>query len=192
MAVLSDTAMKISKQFPQFAKPALFVSAGEYEAKFYVAHRGELKLVRKMEMPPREEAKEKQGFIGKKTARPGLAAVSHRGRYVEDLKGKFKRKVHDVIHDILAEYKLKEIYVFAPKYVFSRIEGALSKSERKKIRMRFFEEDTKFNALNMVVRFWEEEQKEVFPRPEPKNAAKKILRRPKIKNGRKHRVIRKK
>ncbi len=89
----------------------------------------------------------------------------------------------------MAEYKLKEIYIFAPVYAVRRIESQLDKSERKNIRMRFFKEDTKFNALNMVVRSWEEEQKEVFPGSVAKNSAKKILKKPKIKNGRKHKVI---
>lgn|GEM_PF-1224507 len=187
--ILHNIKMKIPKQLPQFEKPALFISAGEYEAKFYIAQNGILEKTAHIKMPPRKEAKEKQGFIGKRAAKKDLASVSHKGRYLEDLKRKFKREVHRVIHKTLAEYKLKEIYIFAPVYAVRRIESQLDKSERKNIRMRFFKEDTKFNALNMVVRSWEEEQKEVFPGSVAKNSAKKILKKPKIKNGRKHKVI---
>jgi hypothetical protein len=69
--------MKIPKQLPQFEKPALFISAGEYEAKFYIAQNGILEKTAHIKMPPRKEAKEKQGFIGKRAAKKDLASVSH-------------------------------------------------------------------------------------------------------------------
>ncbi len=64
--------MKIPKQLPQFEKPALFISAGEYEAKFYIAQNGILEKTAHIKMPPRKEAKEKQGFIGKRAAKKTL------------------------------------------------------------------------------------------------------------------------
>lgn len=174
--------MKISKTLPQFEKnAALFISAGEYEAKFYIAQDGILELNRKIRLEPRSDAKEKQAFTGKKAAQKHLTSVSHKGRYIEDLKRRFKKEVHGIIHDILAEYRLKEIYIFAPKYAARRIEKCLDKSERKNIRMEFFEEDTKFNALNMIRKFWDKEQEKVFSRPKPRGAAKKILSKPRIK-----------
>lgn len=174
--------MQIPKNLPQFEKnPALFVTSGEYDAKFYIARSGILDLKKEIKMPPREEAREKQAFIGIKGGRYGLAAVSHRGTYIEDLKKKFQKRFHATVHDILAEFKLKEIYIFAPKYVAKRLEKGLSQPEKKDIRMEFYQEDTKINPLIMIKKFWQTEQSLVLPKTAPKNSARKILDRPKIK-----------
>lgn len=175
--------MRIPKNLPQFEKlPALFVTSGEYEARFYLAHNGEMKMRETIKMPPREEAREKQAFVGIKGGRYGLAAVSHRGAYIEDLKKKFQKRFHKTVHDILAEFKLKEIYIFAPKYVAKRLEKGLSQPEKKDIRMEFYQEDTKINPLIMIKKFWQTEQSLVFHKAIPKNDAKKILDRPKIRH----------
>lgn len=174
--------MKIPKNLPQFEKlPALFVTCGEYEACFYLAYQGELKIKENIKMPPREAAKEKQAFVGVKSGRFGLAAVSHRGAYIEDLKKKFQKRFHAAVHSALAEYKLKEIYIFAPRYVAARLLKGLSQPEQKDVRMEFFQEDTKLNPLTMVKKFWELEQKLINPAPLPKNSAQKILSRPKVR-----------
>lgn len=174
--------MQIPKNLPQFNElPALFVTAGEYEACFFLAHKGELKLQQEIKMPPREEAKEKQGFIGRKSGMQSFVAVSHKGRYIEDLKKKFQKKFHSIIHDVLAEFKLEEIYLFAPKYVASRMMKGLSKPEQKDVRMEFFQQDTKLNPLSMVKKFWKLEEKNIFPEPIPGNNAQKILSKPSVK-----------
>ncbi len=174
--------MQIPKKLPQFEKlPALFVTAGEYEANFYLAFAGRLKLRETIKMPPRTEAREKQAFVGRKGGLQSLAAVSHKGRYIEDLKKKFQKKFHSIVHVILTEHKLKEIYLFAPRHAAVRLMKGLSKAEQKNIRMEFFREDTKLNPLVMVKKFWETEQAAVRPGQPLKNSGKKILARPKIK-----------
>ncbi len=174
--------MKIPKSLPQFEKsPALFIASGEYEAKFYMALDGNFELWKTIKMSPREEAREKQAFTGHKTGMRDLVSLSHHGSYIEDLKRKFQKKVHEVIHDLLAEFKLREIYVFAPRYVAKRIMDCLDKAEQKKVRMEFFQEDTKSNPLLMIRKFWDEEIRAVFRQPAPKNGAKKILAKPRIR-----------
>lgn len=126
-----------------------------------MAHRGTLALESEIKMPPREEAREKQAFVGRKGGMQSLSSVSHHGAYVEDLKKKFQKKVHAAIHDILAEHKSEEIYLFSPRHSAKRILDGLDKSERKKVRMVFYCEYTKVNPLEMVKVFWETEQEAV-------------------------------
>jgi hypothetical protein len=155
--------MKISKKLPQFEGfPVLFVVSGEYEALFYVAQDGNIDLIRSIKKSPREDAHEKQAFVGKKSGMFGPVAVSHHGAYIEDLKLKFARNVHSVIHDIIATYKLKEIYLFAPRYASQRIMKGLSVPEKEKIRMRFFGEYTKNDPAFIIEKFFEETEKVKF------------------------------
>jgi len=143
--------MKIPKKLPQFeGLPVIFVASGEYEARFYVAHKGEINLKESLKMEPREEAREKQAFTGHKAGMLDLSSVSHHGNYIEDLKMKFARSVHSIIHNLIAEYKLKEIYLFAPKYVITRILDGLGAEDKKKIRMQFYKEYTKDGPLKLV------------------------------------------
>lgn len=164
--------MQISNKFPQFERfPALFITSGEYEAHFYIAFQGKLELKEKLKMPPRENAKEKQAFVGHKGGMQSLSAVSHHGQYVQELKMKFVRNIHDIIHPILAEYQLEEIYVFAPKFVADRIIEGLDKSEQKKVRMQFYKEYTKENPIKLIEIFQKEIekiQKEVMENPDNK------------------------
>lgn len=153
------TIFQIPQNLPQFEKPALFVSSGEYEANFYLVFMGKMARKEQIKMPPREEAKEKQGFVGKKGGMKSLSAVSHHGAYIEDLKKKFQKQVHAKIHDFIAEFKLEEIYLFAPRYVSKRIIDGLDKSEQKKVRMKFFGEYIKENPLSLIKKFQEEIEK---------------------------------
>lgn len=162
--------MQISNKFLQFEKfPALFITSGEYEAHFYIAHKGKLELKEKIKMSPRENAKEKQAFEGQRVGDRLLSSFTNRGRFVEDLKRKFVREVHGKIHDILAEEKLEEIYIFAPKYVTKRIIDGLDKQEQKKVRMQFYKEYTKENPVKLIEVFQKEVekiQKEIMQSPE--------------------------
>ncbi|EKE18814.1 MAG: hypothetical protein ACD_9C00225G0004 [uncultured bacterium] len=143
--------MQISKKLPQFERyPALFISSGEYEAHFHIAFKGSFELVRTIKMEPRVEAKEKQGFEGRKAGMKSISAFSHHGRYVEDLKERFSRNVHRTIQNLILENKLNEIYLFAPKYVANRIMRELDKSQQKKVRMQFFKEYTKENPIKLI------------------------------------------
>lgn len=161
--------MKISNKFPQFERfPALFITSGEYEAHFYLASKGEMKLERTLKLSPRENAKEKQAFEGQRVGDRMLSSFTNRGRYVEDLKRKFSRQAHEVIHDVLAKERLEEIYIFAPKYVARRIMDGLDKQEQKKVRMQFYKEYTKENPIKLIEIFQNEVtkiQKEIMESP---------------------------
>src|SRR5689334_10697581 len=98
MLTIKFQPMKISNKFPQFERfPALFIACGEYEAKLYLADNGNVDLIDSIKKNPKDEAKEKQAFVGKKSGMFGPVAVSHRGAYREDLKKKFARSMHDLI-----------------------------------------------------------------------------------------------
>lgn len=171
--------MYIPKNFPQFENnPALFVTSGRYEADFFLALDGVLELKGQLKMPPREEAKEKQGFINESRGYD-LGATSHLERYHEDLKKKFQKNFHALVHDFLASYpNMQEIYIFAPSFVVANLEKGLPKPELKKIRMEFFKEEIKKNPLEMIRRFWEIEQRAIKPNPPLKEEEKKILKKP--------------
>lgn len=170
--------MKIPKNLAQFSRrAALFLASGEYEAKFYLALNGEIGLIKTLKMPPREEAREKQAFVGTKSGRFGLAAVSHKGSYIEDLKKKFAREVHGVIHDILAKYDLKEIHFFSPRFVSERVIQKLDKAERKKVRLIISKEFTKKNPLEMIKILTEYEEMLTRPASFINKEAKNILDR---------------
>ncbi len=174
--------MKIPKNLPQFEKyPALFAASGEYEAKFYVAYKGNLELKKTLKMPPREEAREKQGFITSSSAPAGLGAVGHKGSYIEDLKKKFAKKIHTAIHDLNADYHLNEIYFFAPRYVVDRAIKKLDKAEQKKIRMKFYIECAKTSPLEMIKTFWKEAQSAIASKIKLKTEEEEILKKPRIK-----------
>ena len=161
--------MQISNKLPQFERfPALFITSGEYEAHFYIAFQGKLELKKVLKMPPREEAKEKQGFTGHKAGMQDLSSLSHKGKYIDDLKMRFARNVHAIVHDILANNDMEEIYVFAPKFVMVRILAGLDKNEQKKVRMQFYNEYTKNNPIELIKIFQKEIdkiQKEIIQSP---------------------------
>lgn len=149
--------MKISNKFSQFEKfPALFITSGEYEADLYIAFHGKLELEKIIKMPPRENAKEKQAFVGKKGGMQSLSAVSHHGSYLLELKRKFAQEVYSAIKSIVETYKLEEIYIFAPKFATDRILSAFNKDLRKKVRMQFYKEYTKENPIRLIEIFQKE------------------------------------
>lgn len=141
--------MKIPKDLPQFEKPALFIASGEYEAVFWLAYLGMLVKKEHLKMNPREEAKEKQGYTFKSKGK-SLGATTHHERYLEDLKKKMQKAIHRLVHDFIAEYKLDEIYLFAPNHVMQNILRGLEKMEQRKVRMKFGKEYTKERPLKML------------------------------------------
>lgn len=165
--------MKISNKFPQFERfPALLITSGEYEARFYVAFQGKLEQKEILKMPPRENAKEKQGFVGHKSGMQSLSATGHRENYIEQLKSKFYSNMHSIIHNILSEMKMDEIYIFAPKFVIGKILSSLNENERKKVRMQFYKEYTKQSPLLLLKIFNQELE----------NIQKMIVKTPKEQN----------
>lgn len=146
--------MQIPKDLPQFESyPTLFVVSGEYEAGLYLAQNGIIEKMKGLKMAPREEAREKQAFVGRKGGMSSLSSVSHHGAYVGNLKKKFQKNVHAAIHDFLAEYPIQEIYLFAPRYAAARIIDGLDKAEQKKVRMKFYKEYTKESPISLIKKF---------------------------------------
>ncbi len=172
--------MQIPKNLPQFENyPVLFLSAGEYNAHFYLALNGKVEEIDSIKMSPRDNAKEKQAFVGRKTGMINLESISHHGAYIEDLKSKFKRKVCQNIHNILATYpKMKEIILFAPSYSANRILEKLNQPEKKKVRMVFYNEYAKTNPLDLIKTFEKESQKMTAKKVSLNPEEKKILRKP--------------
>ena len=132
--IIKKNLMKIPKSLPQFEKkPLLFLISGEFEAEFYVAKNGRIYKSGSFVLNPREEAKEKQAFVGKKGGMQSLSAVSHHGRYIQNLKEKFLKKMSETVDDISDREKITEISIFSPTYAENRILKKLSKKAREKV-----------------------------------------------------------
>lgn len=130
--------MKIPKNLPQFEKsPTLFLVSGEFEARFLVARNGEIAQTESFAFNPREEAKEKQAFVGKKGGMQSLSAVSHHGRYIEDLKEKSLKKIRDITDDISRKEFVDKIQIFAPAQTKKRILNKLSQESKEKVDQVF-------------------------------------------------------
>lgn len=154
----TTTEMQIPKKLPQFEKPALFIASGEYEASFWLAFHGMLVKKEQLRLNPREEAKEKQGYIFRSKGKE-LGATTHHERYREELKKKFQKRIHRLIHDFIAEYKLDELFLFAPNHIIQNILRGLEKTEQRKVRMKFGKEYTKKDPLKMLQEVEKEFQK---------------------------------
>lgn len=136
--------LQIPKNLPQFSdSPSLFISAGVYEARFYLAHRGMLEELESFKMPPRKE-----------TAK-GLGAVSRHKVYIEDSKKKFQARMGYAIHGLMDEYQFRSIYLFSPEAVAKRIVTGLEPSEEEKIKIKFFGKYAGLHPLKMIEMFWE-------------------------------------
>ncbi|HEX7586250.1 MAG TPA: hypothetical protein VF390_01290 [Patescibacteria group bacterium] len=147
----------IPKNLPQFSdSPSLFISSGEYEAHFYLAHQGILEELESFKMPPREE----------------------------DLKRKFQARVNYAIHSLVDEYQFHSIYLFSPEYVAKRIIKGLEPNEEEKIKMKFFGEFIKLHPLKLLKMFWKQIELlisvSIMP-PITKEGAK-IAGRPKVRH----------
>lgn len=171
--------MKISKTLPQFENsPALFLVSGEYEAHFYVAKDGIIEEKKSIKHSPRENAKEKQGFITASHGPSGIGAVSHHGAYVEDLKRKFIKEVHQAIDDLVIDEKIKNIYFFAPRYVDQRLFKEIPHYEQVKIKMEFHGEYIHENPMK-IIRLFQEELEKGRPKIIYTKEEQKILSKPK-------------
>jgi len=143
--------MKIPHIFPQFENDkALFVVTGEFEAKFYVAENGEIFETKSFSLDPREEAKEKQAFVGKKGGMQSLSAVSHHGAYILELKNKFYKKVGKVVENIVSEKKINGLYIFIPEYAKNKIVEKFPLIALEKNKGVYTGEYTKHNPLELL------------------------------------------
>ncbi len=148
--------MKISKNLPQFENyPTLFAIAGEFEAGFLLAKDGEIEIVDKLKLNPREEAKEKQGFITKSRGTE-LGAVSHHERYLKDLSKRFARFFSQKIKDLVDTKKIEDICLIAPKYAARTLLKNMHKKDHEKVHLVIYGTHTKDSAKNILELYREE------------------------------------
>ena len=148
--------MKISKTLPQFeGYPALFVISGEFEARLVLAKDGQVEELPGLGMNPREEAKEKQGFISKSGGK-SLGAVSHHERYIEDLKKEFRKKLSSMVHDLAITKGLKEICVIAPKHAAGALRKDLGGVERSLLHLTIHGLHTR-KPVNEIIELYKNE-----------------------------------
>ncbi len=143
--------MKIPHSLPQFENTrALFVVTGEFEGKFYIAEKGELKEAEHLILNPREEAKEKQAFVGKKGGMQSLSSVSHHGAYILDLKNKFYREISKLTENIISKKKIDDLYIFIPEYAKNKIIERFPIIALEKNKGVYTGEYTKHNPLELL------------------------------------------
>lgn len=130
--------MKISQTLPQFENyPTLFVVSGEFDARLILASNGQAEEIVRLSMNPREEAKEKQGFISKSGGK-SLGAVSHHERYIEDLKKEFRKELSRMVGDIASNKVVREICIIASKYAANALKESLEESEKSLIHLTIY------------------------------------------------------
>ncbi len=143
--------MQIPQNLYQFKKtPVLLVVSGEFEVKFYVISNNNISEENFFELNPREEAREKQAFVGKKGGMQSLSAISHHDRYIEDLKEKFLKKLREAIDEICTKKNIENIYFFLPNYTENKIIESLSKDSIDKLLDVFQGNFVKENPLKLI------------------------------------------
>lgn len=149
--------MHIPKKFSQFENyPTLFVVSGEYEALFYLAQNSTLKKVRELKLNPREEAKEKQGFVGKKGGMQDLSSVSHHERYLKELKKKFHHQLDFLTTNLRQTYSVREINLLAPKHGAQMILKNFSPANKKRLYFTIYGTHTKKTPVEILELFSQE------------------------------------
>jgi hypothetical protein len=144
--------VKIPHRLPQFEDgAALLLVSGEFEARFYVAHRGEVEERRAIRHVPREETVGKDwGFAKGSSATPSSGAVSAQGERRLNLRKKFQEEVARSVDEMAGYGEVKEIYFFAPSHVAGQILDRLEKHTREKITRTFDGEYVKEGPLEAL------------------------------------------
>lgn len=167
--------MKIPTPINQFKEKAvLFIIAGDYEARFLIAHKGKIRDIENIKFSMREEGKEKQAYVHSNPGPEKAGAMSHYGKYREDLKLKFYKSVRDKTYELSSNEKINEIYLFSPKQTLNRIYEKLRKETKDKIKNKFYGEYTKHSPLE-ILKIWEEENKSAPERIYKNKEEEKIL-----------------
>ncbi|KKP58507.1 MAG: hypothetical protein UR60_C0006G0013 [Candidatus Moranbacteria bacterium GW2011_GWF2_34_56] len=167
--------MKIPTPINQFEeKSVLFIITGDYEGRFLIAHKGTIKDKLGLKFSMREEGKEKQAYVHSNPGPEKAGAMSHYGKYREDLKLKFYKSIRDKAYDLSFNGKIDEIYLFSPKQTMHRIYGKLKKETRDKIKNKFYGEYTKHSPLE-ILKIWEKEKKSTPERIYKNKEEEKIL-----------------
>lgn len=151
--------MKIPNTLPRFEKqPTLLVVSGDFETHLYLASDGQLTAIGSVALNPREEAKEKQGFISR-THGQELGAVSHHERYLEDLKIRMHAAIRQAVDIAAGKYSIKEICLAAPRHSADAIAKGLSKEAQRKLAARIYGNYTKKHPLEVLQIISDELQK---------------------------------
>lgn len=148
--------MKISQNLPQFENyPTLFAVAGEFEAGFLLAKDGEIENIDKLKLNPREEAKEKQGFINKSRGAE-LGAVSHHERYLKDLSRRFARNFSQRIKDLVDRKKVEDICLIAPKHTAKTLSENMCRRDYGKLHLVIYGMHTR-DSEKAILELYKEE-----------------------------------
>lgn len=143
--------MEIPNTLPQFENTrALFVVTGEFEGKFFLLQKGTIEEKQPLILNPREEAKEKQAFVGKKGGMQSLSSVSHHGPYIMDLKNRFYREIGEMLDKLMDKEKIDELYIFIPEYAKNKIIERFPIIALEKNKGVYTGEYTKHNPLELL------------------------------------------
>lgn len=147
---IKNKVMKIPNTLPRFERyPTLLLVSGDFETHLYLASDGQLTAVGSVALNPREEAKEKQGFISRSHGQD-LGAVSHHERYMEELKVRMRAAIRQAVDIAAGKYSLKEICLIAPRHSADAIAKSLSKPMQKKLAVRIYGNYTKKHPLEAL------------------------------------------
>lgn len=137
--------MHIPGSLPQFRRsPVLIIVSGQFEARFFIAHAGEIKELETIRHIPREETIGKDwGYAKSSSATPSSGAVSSQGKRRLTLRKKFQKEAVSHIQSEAGDKNIQEIYFFAPTYVSSGILKQLDSHTKERIRKVFDGEYTK-------------------------------------------------
>jgi len=131
-------------------KIALLLVSGEFECKFFVIKNGEIAEQTALILNPREQAKEKQGYIHKASGANDLGAVSHHGAYILELKNKFYKELGEKVENLIQNEKIDELHIFIPKYAKNKIVEKFPKSALNKICDIYLGEFTKKSPIKIL------------------------------------------
>jgi len=119
--------MKISRELPQFSKPAMLVVAGLFQADYYLASNGEIERV--------------STFVIEKDHYSDRESFGHRGSIAfesGDKEGKMKkffnqefvRQFRDHFKTACMGNKIQKVYLFAPDSVMTQLKKSISGQTR--------------------------------------------------------------
>jgi stalled ribosome rescue protein Dom34 len=143
--------MLIPKKYEQCEKnPHLFIVAGDYEAKFLIAHKGEIQQKDHIQFSMREGGKEKQIYRSSNPAPEKSGAVSHFGKYQQDLKRKFYRSLRETVRDLVKKFHVEKIILFAPQQSIKNIYNEIDRDDRDIVKEKFNGTYTKKDPIEIL------------------------------------------
>jgi hypothetical protein len=174
--------MKISNKLPQFSgEVALIITADKKEAQYYIATDGYITSVRTINVSPPKYT-DREGFFESR----GKGGVFSSGAVYEKRKEKLEHELlpqfTEAARSIFGEYRITELYLFAPAFLINDLRHALPKNVSKKLRLAVGRNYFGRHPFKLLEKIMAETQK---PKAQPeKPEAIKILNRRKPKPGR--------